>query len=82
MNFSQFMWPIAEIILYHRYLSFKLNFPLQDPANYNTCALVATLSLKKEKKVAGRMTIKGRRSGKMPWRAVSDLRDVGCRPLA
>ena len=31
MNFSQFMWPIAEIILYHRYFSFKLNYPITGP---------------------------------------------------
>ena len=37
--------------------------------------IVAYLSLKKEKKVAVRITIKGRGPGKMPWRA------VGCRPL-
>ena len=48
MNFSQFMWPIAEIILHHRYFSFKLNYPITGPRllqYYNTCALVATYLL-------------------------------------
>ena len=25
------MWPIAEITLYHRYFSFKLNYPISGP---------------------------------------------------
>ena len=31
MNFSQFMWPIAEIILYHRYFISKLNYLITGP---------------------------------------------------
>ena len=31
MNFSQFMWPIVEIILYHRYFISKLNYPITGP---------------------------------------------------
>ena len=45
MNYSQFMWPIAEIILYHRYFSFKLSYPITGPAYYNVCALEATYLL-------------------------------------
>ena len=45
MNFSQFMWPIAEIISYHRYFSFKLSYPITGPAYYNVCALMATYFL-------------------------------------
>ena len=31
MNFSQFLWPIAEIILCHRYFISKLNYPITGP---------------------------------------------------
>ena len=37
--------------------------------------------IEKRKKVAGRMTIKGRGAGKMPWQAASGTRTVGCRLL-
>ena len=37
--------------------------------------------IEKEKNVEGRMTVKGRRPGKMPWRASSGPRAAGCRPL-
>ena len=36
------MSSIAGIILYHRYLSSKLIYSLQDPAYFNAYALVAT----------------------------------------
>ena len=42
MKFSQVMCSIAETILYHRYFSSKLNYPIAGPAYYNTCALAAT----------------------------------------
>ena len=38
--------------------------------------------IEKRKKIAGQMTIKGREPGKIPWRAASGARAVGCRPLA
>ena len=31
MNFSQFMWPKTEIILYHRYFISKLNYLITGP---------------------------------------------------
>ena len=37
--------------------------------------------IEKRKKVAGRMTIKGHGPGRMPWRAASGPRAVGCQPL-